>query len=64
MTTIVALLAVWLAQAPAAPPDAEIFLAPFASAGVTLTIGQPVNITNRPGYDNQPWFTQIGRAHV
>jgi len=41
----------------AAPPDTEIVLAPLgAGAGV----GRPVNITNSPGYDNQPAFTPDG----
>ena len=42
----------------AAPPDTEIFLAPF-SAGAD-PVGRPVNITNSPGYDNQPSFTPDG----
>jgi len=63
-----ALLAVvgWLtiAQAPAAPgaappPDTEIFVAPFASNG---SVGRPVNITNSPGYDNQPSFMPEGAS--
>jgi dipeptidyl aminopeptidase/acylaminoacyl peptidase len=49
-----------LLQAPAAPPDTEIFLAPLSAANGTLTIGPPVNITNSPGYDNQPSFTPDG----
>jgi hypothetical protein len=45
--------------APAAPPpDTEIFLAPLSAAGAV--VGQPVNITNSPGYDNQPAFTPDG----
>lgn len=27
-----------------------------------VTVGKPVNITNRPGYDHQPSFTPDGRA--
>ena len=52
------------APAPAAqaPPDTEIHLAPLKSAGGQLTLGEPVNITNNPGYDNQPFFTPDGRA--
>jgi hypothetical protein len=53
--------AVALLQAPAAPPDSEIFLAPLSTADGALTVGQPVNITNSPGYDNQPSFTSDGR---
>ena len=43
----------------AAPPDTEIFLAPL-SPGATPVVGRPVNITNSPGYDNQPAFTPDG----
>src|SRR5271154_6896573 len=43
----------------AAPPDTEIFLAPLAVRGTPL-VGHPVNITNSPGYDNQPAFTPDG----
>jgi hypothetical protein len=46
----------------AAPPSTDIYLAPVRQQGTRLTIGQPVNITNRPGYDNQPSFTPDGRA--
>ena len=42
----------------AAPPDTEIFLAPL-SPGAN-PVGRPVNITNSPGYDNQPSFTPDG----
>jgi hypothetical protein len=42
----------------AAPPDTEIFLAPFA-AGAN-PVGRPANITNNHGYDNQPSFTPDG----
>ena len=41
-----------------APPATDIFLAPISvSADGKPTIGKPVNVTNRPGYDNQPAFT-------
>jgi hypothetical protein len=45
----------------AAPPDTEIFLAAFNAADAN-PVGRPVNITNSPGYDNQPSFTPDGRA--
>lgn len=38
-----------------APPSADIYLVDLASHRAT-------NITNRPGYDNQPSFTPDGRA--
>src|SRR5215470_4164666 len=54
-------------QTPAPPPDTEIFL---ATLGNLRTLGttegpqviRPVNITNSPGYDNQPSFTPDGRS--
>lgn len=55
-------VAVMLAQAGAPPPDTEVFLAPLAVKGRTVEIGPPVNISNNPGYDNQPSFTPDGGA--
>lgn len=40
-------------------PATDIYLVPL---GATLAVGVPVNITNRPGYNNQPSFTPDGRA--
>jgi len=62
--TLLALAAILsVAQPPAAPtpapPDTEIMLAPLASGG---GVGRPVNITNSPGYDNQPAFTPDGAS--
>jgi hypothetical protein len=45
-----------------APPDTEIYLAPLRSVNGTLEVGPAVNVTNSPGYDNQPFFTPDGRA--
>lgn len=49
------------AAAPA-PPDTEIYLAPMKSTDGGIEIGPAANITNNPGYDNQPFFTPDGRA--
>jgi hypothetical protein len=57
-------LAVALA-APAVPaqaPDTEIFLVPVTATAGAVRLGEPRNITNRPGYDNQPGFTPDGQA--
>jgi hypothetical protein len=48
-----------VAQAAAPPPDTEIFVAPLASNG---SVGRPVNVTNSPGYDNQPSFMPDGKS--
>lgn len=45
-----------------APPDTDIFLAPLVEQGGRLRLGEPVNLTRRPGYDNQPHFTPDRRA--
>ena len=45
----------------APPPDTEIFLASCAATNGQLHVGAPINITNSPGYDNQPSFTPDGR---
>src|SRR5262245_688827 len=50
------------APAQNAPPDTEIFLASLTSSSGALTIGRPANITNSPGYDNQPAFTPDGQS--
>jgi hypothetical protein len=46
----------------AAPPDTEIYLCELTRAGGGLTVGPPLNISNSPGYDNQPTFTPDGAA--
>lgn len=49
-------------QAAPQPPDTEIFLASLSVRGGKVDIGQPINISNSPGYDNQPSFTPDGAA--
>ena len=51
-------------QSPSRPaaPDTEIFLAPLTVSGQHIAVGQPVNISNSPGYDNQPSFTPDGQG--
>lgn len=39
-----------------APPATEVFLAPLTWTNSSVTVGAPVNISNNPGYDNQPSF--------
>jgi WD40 repeat protein len=45
-----------------ASSDPDIFLATVTRGDGTLLLGPPVNITNSPGYDNQPSFTRDGRG--
>jgi hypothetical protein len=54
-------------ERPAAPAavtsqgtDSEVFLAELTGAGPTLAVGPPLNISNNPGYDNQPAFSPDG----
>ena len=44
----------------AQPPDTEIFLAPLSIRDGKVAVGEPVNVTNSPGYDNQPSFAPDG----
>jgi hypothetical protein len=44
------------------PPAPEVFVTTFSSAGGKVTLGKPANISNNPGYDNQPSFTPDGKA--
>jgi WD40 repeat protein len=43
-----------------APRDTDLLLAPVTWDGGHPSIGQPTNVTQRPGYDNQPHFTSDG----
>ena len=43
-----------------APPSTEVYVATLTGSGATLTLGKPQNISNSPGYDNQPFFTPDG----
>jgi len=47
---------------PAPPPDTEIVLASLSASANGVTVGALANITNSPGYDNQPSFTPDGRS--
>lgn len=47
-------------NAPARPPATEVFLAPLSLSGGKLSLGTPENISNSPGYDNQPFFAPDG----
>ena len=50
------------AQATAPPPDTEVFLAPLSIQGARIEVGPPMNISNSPGYDNQPSFSPDGSS--
>ena len=46
----------------AAQAGTDIWVVPFHAMSGHLMVGAPVNVTNRPGYDNQPAFTPDGGA--
>jgi len=58
----------WNAGPPVAPvsglTENEVYLAPLSGTGAALKIGVPRNISNHPGYDNQPKFETDGRGIV
>lgn len=55
-------IALVLVQAAAAPPATDIYLADLRVVQGRVSVGPPLNVTNRPGYDNQPSFLPDGRS--
>ncbi len=51
-----------LQAAQAAPPATDIYLAELRVQDRRISVGAPVNVTARPGYDNQPFFLRHDRA--
>ncbi len=47
-----------------APPATDIYLAELRVSHGRASVGAPVNVTGRPGYDNQPMFLPDGRAFL
>lgn len=45
-----------------APPATDIYVAELRVKDRRVTVGEPVNATARPGYDNQPFFLRDGRS--
>ena len=43
-------------------PDTDVYVATLEGQGTELAIGEWRNVTDRPGYDNQPAFTPDGSA--
>jgi hypothetical protein len=62
MTLAVAAALLPQAAPPSTPRDTEIYLATLTRAEGRIVLGQPVDISNNPGYDNQPSFTPEGSA--
>jgi dipeptidyl aminopeptidase/acylaminoacyl peptidase len=47
-----------------APPATDIYLADLRVSDRKISVGTPVNVTTRPGYDNQPNFVPSGHAFL
>ena len=48
----------------AAPSETDIWVAELLDSGRRLRVGAPSNATDRPGYDNQPFFLPDGSAFL
>jgi dipeptidyl aminopeptidase/acylaminoacyl peptidase len=46
----------------AAQGGADVYVVPISENGSRVSVGRPVNLTKRAGYDNQPSFTRDGAA--
>ena len=60
-TAAFTVMLLWIAQAQA-PPPTDVFLSNLTTQDGRLTVGKPENVSNSPGYDNQPFFTTDGGA--
>lgn len=60
--TVIALTSLIPVTASQAPPPTEVYLSSMAQDGSQLSLGAPRNISNGPGYDNQPHFSPDGRS--
>ena len=60
--TFVLLMTVGTAAVSRAQGGSDIYVATLHQSGRDITIGAPVNVTHRPGYDNQPSFTPDGAS--
>ena len=46
------------------PPATDIYVAELRVADRRVSVSAPVNVTARPGYDNQPFFLPNGRSFL
>jgi hypothetical protein len=60
VAVVLALAAAGVNPVAAQVPDTDIWLSDVIVRGHTLELGTPVNVTHRPGYDNQPAFLYRG----
>lgn len=57
-------IALFTLQANAGPPATDIYIADLRVSDRRISVGTPVNVTARPGYDNQPAFLPSGHAFL
>ncbi len=62
MRAVISLVALCVAIPAGAQGSTDIYLAPLSMQGGRPVVGAPVNLTKRPGYDNQPSFTPDSRG--
>lgn len=57
---VVVLVAAALPRSASAQGGTDIWVASLSEIGTRLSVGRPINVTARAGYDNQPAFTRDG----
>lgn len=60
--SVLALVVVLAGHLGAQAPNTDVFLAPLTRVRDSIVVGKAVNITHRPGYDNQPSFLPDSRG--
>lgn len=60
MIATLVLAALQAAAQPLGPPGTDIWVADLTIRDGRVSVGKPVNVTTRPGYDNQPAFLPDG----
>ena len=61
-TTLALAVAAPLAAQRPTPPQPDVFVAPLEVRAGRVNVGVPRNVTQAPGYDNQPAFSADGRT--
>lgn len=64
MIATLVLAALQAAATPQGPPGSDIWIADVAIRDGRVSVGKPVNVTTRPGYDNQPAFLPDGSGFL
>jgi WD40 repeat protein len=64
MIATLVLAALQAAAQPQGPPGTDIWVADLTIRDGRVSVGKPVNVTARPGYDNQPAFLPDGSGFL